>query len=130
MLYAHPKVLQDPARIRFTEFGTYSLDLDFFAYVNATDYGEFLEIAEDLHLRTMDIIARAGSGLAVPAWRTQAESGASLDQARAREAEERVKQWKEQNRLYLPNFPPAAIAELAGTLDYPAKGTPGASKTG
>ncbi|MFQ5991940.1 MAG: mechanosensitive ion channel family protein [Nitrospiraceae bacterium] len=129
MLYAHPKVLQDPARIRFTEFGTYSLDLDFFAYVDATDFGEFLEIAEDLHLRTMDIITRAGSGLAVPAWRTQTESGAGVDQARAREAEERVKQWREQNRLYLPNFPSDAIAELAGTLDYPAKGTPGASKT-
>ncbi len=129
MLYAHPKVLPDPARIRFTEFGTYSLDLDFFAYVNVTDAGEFLEVAEDLHLRTMDIIARAGSGLAVPAWRTQTESGASLDQARAGEAEERVKQWREQNRLYLPSFPPDAIAELAGTLDYPAKGSPGAART-
>ena len=129
MLYAHPKVLPDPARIRFTEFGTYSLDLDFFAYVNATDYGEFLEVAEDLHLRTMDIITRAGSGLAVPVSRTETESGASLDQPRAREAEERVKQWREQNRLYLPSFPPDAIAELAGTLDYPAKGSPGAART-
>ena len=127
MLYAHPKVLPDPARIRFTEFGTYSLDLDFFAYVDTADYGEFLEIAEDLHLRTMDIITRAGSGLAVPVWRTQTESGAGLDQARAREAEERVKQWREQHRLYLPSFPPDAIAELAGTLDYPAKGSPGAT---
>ena len=130
MLYAHPKVLPDPARIRFTEFGTYSLDLDFFAYVDATDFGEFLEIAENLHLRTMDIITRAGSSLAVPTWRTQTDGGASLDQARAQEAEERVKQWREQHRLYLPNFPPDAIAELAGTGDYPEKGSPDAVRTG
>ena len=59
-LYGHPKVLPDPARVRFVGFGEYSLDLDVFAYIDTTDYGEYLEIAEDLSLRVMDIVAQAG----------------------------------------------------------------------
>jgi MscS family membrane protein len=62
----HPKVLADPARIRFVGFGEWSLDLDVFAYLDTTDYGESLEIAEDLNLRIMAIVEQAGSGLAVP----------------------------------------------------------------
>jgi MscS family membrane protein len=66
MLHAHPKVDRDPARVRFTNFGPSSLDLDVFAYVKATDYGEFLGIAEDLNLRIMDIVKEAGSSFAFP----------------------------------------------------------------
>ena len=56
MLYAHPKVDPDPARIRFVGFGDSSLDLDIYAYVRTHDYNEYLEIAEDLNLRIMDIV--------------------------------------------------------------------------
>src|SRR3989304_2928954 len=66
MLYAHPKVHPDPARIRFVGFGAYSLDLEIFAYVRATDYGEFLAVQEDVYLRIMDIVAASGTGFAVP----------------------------------------------------------------
>ena len=48
ILFAHPRVLPDPARVRFVGFGDWSLDLDVFAYLDTTDYGEYLEIAEDL----------------------------------------------------------------------------------
>ena len=61
MLYAHPKVDSTSARIRFVGFGSSSLDLEVFSYVNVTDYGEYLEVAEDLNLRIMDIVAAAGS---------------------------------------------------------------------
>ena len=49
------------------QFGEYSLDLEVFAYVDTTDYGEFLEIAEDVNLRIMDVIKAAGTELAIPA---------------------------------------------------------------
>ena len=41
LLVSHPKVLPDPARVRFTAFGDYSLDLDIFAYIDETGYGEY-----------------------------------------------------------------------------------------
>jgi MscS family membrane protein len=66
MLLAHPRVVPDPARIRFLGFGAYSLDLEVFAYVDATDYGEFLAVAEDLNLRIMRIVEERGASFAFP----------------------------------------------------------------
>ena len=126
LLYAHPKVLPSPARIRFTEFGEYSLDLEIFAYIDVTNYGKFLEVAEDLNLRIMDIIAKSGSSLAVPAQMTYLERGKGLDEELAREAEAKVKKWRKKNELYLPSFPKETIEELQGSLDYPPTGSPGA----
>jgi MscS family membrane protein len=127
LMYAHPKVSQDPARIRFVEFGTHSIDLDVFAFIDVADYGEFLEIAEDLNLRIMEVVAQSGSSLAVPASRTFIERGQGPDQQRTQEVEAQVKEWKENNMLYLPNFPPEKIAELRGTLKYPPAGSPGSA---
>ena len=125
LLYSHPKVNPDPARIRFEKYGTYSLDLEVFAYINVTDYGEFLEVAEDLNLRIMDVVVEAGARLALPSQTTYREEGNGPDEQRARAAEGQVKEWREQNALYLPKFPQEKIAELQGSLDYPPKGSPG-----
>jgi MscS family membrane protein len=130
MLYAHPKVDPDPARIRFVGYGTYSLDLDIFAYIKVTDYGEYLEVAEDLNLRIMDIVTNAGSSFAFPSQRTYLERGNKLNEQLAHDAEAHVREWKEQKALYLPNFPQKKIAELRGSLDYPPIGSPGAFDRG
>ena len=127
LLYAHPKVLRKPARIRFTEFGEYSLDLDIFAYIDVPNYNKFLEVAEDLNLRIMDIIAKSGSSLAVPSQTTYLERGKGLNEELAREAEAQVKKWRKKDELYLPSFPKEKIEELQGSLDYPPTGSPGAS---
>ena len=123
MLYAHPKVDSGSARIRFTGFGTSSLDLDVFSYVNVTDYGEYLEIAEDLNLRVMDIVAAAGSTFAVPSQTTYIEKGWARDRDRARAAEEKVKEWRERRELCLPRFPQEKIMEIENTLEYPPDGS-------
>ena len=124
MLYAHPRVDPDPARIRFVEFGAYSLDLEIFAYVRATDYGEYLEVAEDLNLRIMDIVAASGTGFAFPSSTTYVARDDGLDAERSRRAEEQVGRWREARELYLPRFPAERIAELEGSLGYPPPGSP------
>lgn len=124
LLYSHPKVLPDPARIRFVGFGEYSVDLDVFAYIDETDYGKYLEVSEDLNLRIMDIVRNAGSSFAVPTQTTYLERGKGLDGELAREAESRVREWREQKALYLPEFPPEKIGELRGSLEYPPPGSP------
>ena len=122
MLYAHPKVDSTSARIRFAGFGSSSLDLEVFSYVNVTDYGEYLEIAEDLNLRIMDIVAAAGSSLALPSQTTYVEKGRGLDSDRAQAAEAQVKEWRERHELWLPRFPREKIIEIDSTLEYPAGG--------
>jgi len=128
LLYSHPKVLPDPARIRFVGFGEYSIDLDIFAYIAETDYGKYLEVSEDLNLRIMDIVRNAGSRFAFPTQTTYLERGKGLDDELARDAESKVKEWREQKALYLPEFPPEKIGELRGSLDYPPPGSPSSDR--
>ncbi len=127
LLYAHPKVQSDSASVRFMEFGTYSLDLDVFAYVPVTDYGEFKEITEDLNLRIIDIITEAGSGLALPVQTMIQESGPGHDEQRSRVAEGQVQAWREQNALCLPKYPQEKIKELGSSLAYPPAGSIGSA---
>ena len=125
VLYGHPKVLPDIARIRFVEFGESSINLDIFAYIDVTDYGESLEVGEDLNLRIMEVIAKAGSGFALPQT-LYMERSKGLDHERACEAEAQVTKWKEEQALYLPRFPLDKISSLRGSLDYPPVGSPDA----
>jgi MscS family membrane protein len=123
MLYAHPKVDSASARIRFVGFGNSSLDLEVFSYIIVTTVPEYLEVAEDLNLRMMDIVAAAGSSFAFPSQTTYIEKGSGLDADRARAAEAQVQAWRERRELYLPRFPPEKIAEIDNTLTYPADGS-------
>ena len=67
MLYGHPKVLSEPMWVRFLGFGDCSITVGIFAYIGVNDSAESLEIAEDLNLRIMDIVAAAGTDFALPA---------------------------------------------------------------
>ena len=122
MLYAHPKVHPDPARIRFVEFGAYSLDLEIFAYVLTADYGEFLAVREDIYLRIMDIVAASGTGFAFPSQTAYLASDSGLDHAKRQAAEHHVREWRARGELCLPEFPPERVAAVRGTLPYPPDG--------
>jgi MscS family membrane protein len=123
LLLAHPKVHPDPARVRFTGFGAYSLDLEIFAYIVTADINEFHAVREDLLLRIMDVVAASGTGFAFPSQTIYAAGDGGLDPARSRAAEAEVRRWREERKLYLPAVPPEVAAELDDTLDYPPVGS-------
>jgi MscS family membrane protein len=123
LLYSHPKINQEPARIRFVQFGECSLDLDVFAYIDTTDYGEYLEIAEDVNLRIMDVVKAAGTELAIPAQIEYKIDKEPLEETQIQETENRVQEWRAQRALYIPKFPPERISELRGSLNYPPEGS-------
>jgi MscS family membrane protein len=52
--------------VRFIGIGTYSLDVEVFAYVRTPDYDVFLEIQQELLLEILQVVERAGAALAVP----------------------------------------------------------------
>jgi MscS family membrane protein len=66
LLKLHPNVEIGDIPVRFTGIGTYSLDLEVFAYVLTPDFDQFLEIQQELLLELMQAVERAGIGLAVP----------------------------------------------------------------
>ncbi len=125
VLLAHPKVDNDPARVRFVGFGACSLDLEVFAYVLTSDWSEFLEVREDVYLRFMDVIAEAGTGFAFPSQTIYVGQDDGLDVQAGREAAERVEAWRNEGALPFPQFPTEFRQRVIDTLDYPPEGSPG-----
>jgi MscS family membrane protein len=103
LLATHPKVDPEPARVRFTGFGDFSLNLEIFAYVRTNDYNEFLAIQEDLLLRIMDIVEHSGSGFAFPSQTIYTGPDTGLDAARTKAAEEQVNAWRQASELGRPS---------------------------
>jgi MscS family membrane protein len=66
LLTTHDSVSHESVRVRFIRLGAFSLDVDVFAYVFATDWNQFLEIQEGLLFNIADIVNRAGTGFAFP----------------------------------------------------------------
>ncbi len=127
LLYAHPRVDPDPARVRFLGLGADCLNIEIFAYVHAGDHSDFLEVQEDLTLRIMDIVAESGASFAFSS-RTlyMAKDPAPADDKRAAAAA-RVHEWNENKELQLPRFEANRIAALRGSLAYPPEGSAGSS---
>jgi len=66
ILIEHPKVEVGAMPVRFVGAGSYSLDIEVFAYIRTADYDEFLQLQQDLLLRILDEISAAGTALAIP----------------------------------------------------------------
>lgn len=120
MLYAHPMVETQSARIRFVRLGGSSLDLEIFAYVLTPDPTRFLEIQEDLLLRIMDIVEASGTAMAVPSQTTYLARDAGLGEAKRQAAVAAVRRWREGRDLPFPDFRPEQIAEMQNRLEYPS----------
>src|SRR5437879_13211926 len=66
MLYEHPKVESDSARIRLAGFDKGALSLEIFSYIITREQAEFSAICEDVWLRMMEIVENSGSRFAGP----------------------------------------------------------------
>jgi MscS family membrane protein len=124
MLLAHPKITEDPARVRFVGFGDYSLNVEIFAYGDTQDWNQFLGIQEDVYLRIMDIVKEAGTGFAFPSQTTYftRDTGLSEEQTQAAEAE--VEAWRAEGNLPFPEFAQAHRERVRNTFAFPPEGSP------
>lgn len=66
ILADQPKVETGKLPVRFIGVGPYSLDVEVVAYVNTSDYDEFLALQQELLLKLLQAVERAGTALAVP----------------------------------------------------------------
>ncbi|MDE5068910.1 MAG: mechanosensitive ion channel [Trichodesmium sp. St16_bin4-tuft] len=67
MILAHPKLLEETARVRFIKYGNdYARDVEIFIHVETGQLIEFLAIQEDVLLRVNDIVESSGTCFAVP----------------------------------------------------------------
>jgi len=123
LLIAHPKVAADPLRVRFTGFGEHSLNINIFAYVRTDNRSEYLAIQEDLLLRMMDVVEKAGAQFAFPSMVYYEAQDTPHDEAKVKAAEMAVSKWREQNNLPFPDFSWQEKSEVSSTLDYPPTGS-------
>lgn len=130
LLYAHPKVSPEPARVRFVKMDTNSLNLEFFAYILTPTFDEFLEVQEDLMLRIMETVARGGAAFAFPSQTVYNADDIMPSQSSVRAAEDQVRQWRESGELQLPKFDTDHIDKIRNTIEYPPKGAVKEQETG
>jgi MscS family membrane protein len=67
LLNSHQRVLPEKCRVRFKKFGDDALKVEVNAYLSTTEWGEYLELAEELNIRILEIVASAGTTMALPA---------------------------------------------------------------
>ena len=66
LIFQHPKVGSEAARVRLIGIGENSLDVEINCYILTSDMGVFLAIREELLLRIMDLVADASMEFARP----------------------------------------------------------------
>jgi MscS family membrane protein len=87
LLMTQPGADLESVRVRFLRLGSFSLDIELFAYFYASDWNRFLEIQEGLLLQAMEVVHRAGTEIAFP---SQTLHLTDDRQARVSKAEESV----------------------------------------
>jgi MscS family membrane protein len=122
MLLAHPRVSPDPARVRFISLGAHSIDLEIFAYVHAHSYDEYLEVQEDLLLRCMDVVKQSGTGFAFPSQTLYVTRDDGIDKAKARNAEDAVRDWQQNGSLQSHRFDSDVVRTLREPAVHPLGG--------
>lgn len=122
ILYAHPMVNSDDARVRFIGFGASSLRLEINCYVMVSTLDTSLEVKEDLLLRIMDIVAESGSGFAFPSQTLYFAQDEGVSEEKLKTVSEKVRNWKENNELQVPKFHQSKIEELEDSIVYPPEG--------
>jgi len=119
LLYEHPKVETDGARIRFIGYDNSALNLEVFCYILTRDGAEFLAIQEDLLLRIMDIVEASGTTFAFPSRVLYLGRDRGLDQEKAATVSHQVQQWRESSQLPFPDYAPSEISGFSNSLPYP-----------
>lgn len=67
MLANHERVSQDDYRVRFKEISEDALLIEVYVNLETRAWTEYLELVEELNLRFLEIVAAAGTNLALPA---------------------------------------------------------------
>jgi MscS family membrane protein len=65
-LREHPKIWPDAVVVRFKELAASSLDIEVMAWFSTEDWSEFQLIRQEVLLRFMDVVERAGTSFAFP----------------------------------------------------------------
>ncbi|HKM66694.1 MAG TPA: mechanosensitive ion channel domain-containing protein [Candidatus Acidoferrum sp.] len=90
LMIEDPKVEDSTARVRFLRFAEYALEVEIYCYILEPDYSAYLASQEQLLLKIMDAIEKAGAVLALPTQTTLVTQDAWIDPLKAKAAQAAV----------------------------------------
>lgn len=123
ILYAHPQVNNEPAKVRFTGFSASGHKIEAFAYIEAPNLDTSQEIQEDILLRILEVVAKSGTDFAYPSQTLYMAKDPGINTEKSAETVQTVQQWKNKHELKLPFFKPEHIQDLNGSIIYPPEGS-------
>jgi len=86
LLIEDPKVEDSSARVRFLRFAEYALEVEIYCYILEPEYTAYLATQEQLLLKIMDAIEKAGAVVALPTQSTIVTQDAWIDPQKAQDA--------------------------------------------
>ena len=66
LLKNHPEIHQETIFVSVDQYEEYGLDILLYFFTKTTNWGEYLEIREEINLKILDIIEEAGAEIAIP----------------------------------------------------------------
>ncbi|HET6929953.1 MAG TPA: mechanosensitive ion channel domain-containing protein, partial [Candidatus Acidoferrum sp.] len=90
LLIEDPKVEDSSARIRFLRFAEYAIEVELFCYILEQEYTAYLATQEQLLLKIMDTIEKAGAVVALPTQTTFVNQDSWIDPLKAKTAQAAV----------------------------------------
>ncbi len=123
MLYAHPKIEHESARVRFAAVDSSAWNVEVFSYVLTRDFGEFAAIREDLLLRILEIVEKSGTGLAYPTRTVYVAREKGLDPQLVEKVESQVDEWRDGQQLPFPDFSSSERQAIRSSIEYPEAGS-------
>ena len=90
LLIEDPKVEDSSARVRFLRFAEYALEVELYCYILEPEFTAYLATQEQLLLKIMDAIEKAGAVVALPTQTTFVTQDTWIDPQKAKAAEAAV----------------------------------------
>ncbi len=78
LIGAHDSILEDGQRVRFKEIAEDALLIEVYAYFDTTEWVTYLELAEELNIRILEVVAATGTSLSLPARTLHIEDASSF----------------------------------------------------
>jgi MscS family membrane protein len=105
LLIEDPKVEDSSARVRFLRFAEYALEVEIYCYILEPEYTAYLATQEQLLLKIMDAIEKAGAVVALPTQTTFVTQDAWIDPMKAKAAQAAVEKARDPG-VPGPRIPP------------------------
>ena len=124
MMYGHPRIKSETARVRFVGYGASSLDIDVRIYAQTREWNDFYAIREDVLFRIKEIVEASGTGFAFPSQTVYLSRDTGLDEEKSKASVDEVGRWRNNRQLPFPNFSSQVRERLENKLRYPPRGSP------